>query len=142
MRSFPNCTEIAGKTETEEFLATCIVDMCYDDTPEFKKRVGAAFFDMCTDKIVQNSLTLQIPCDYEQSVSGETHECPENSVFDGCATECDFMTCSDVLRNEENFEPPETCTDSGKNIGGCKCLEGYFLENSVCVPYKVFFNRR
>ena len=137
MNGFPNCTEIAGKSESDEFLATCIVDMCYDDTPEFKKRVGEAFFDMCTDKIVQNSVKLEIPCNFEETITGETPKCLENQIFDGCATECDFMTCEDVMKNEQNFEAPEMCTDSGKKIGGCKCKEGFYLENSVCVPYKV-----
>ena len=111
--------------------------MCFDDTVEFRKRIGAVAFDICTDKIIEKSADLSVPCDFEERISGQSPTCPVNSVYDGCATSCDFMTCDEVIANENNFLPSQQCEDNGKKIAGCRCADGFFLENSVCVPYVV-----
>uniref|UniRef100_A0A3B3T2S9 TIL domain-containing protein n=1 Tax=Paramormyrops kingsleyae TaxID=1676925 RepID=A0A3B3T2S9_9TELE len=61
---------------------------------------------------------IEIPCLTEEM------ECPENSHYELCGSECG-LTCGYSSFNA-------TCTQSCSE--GCFCDEGYFRQGSSCVP--------
>ena len=86
-------------------------------SPEFREETVNALMDICSTKSVNKAIELNVPCDYAEKVTGITPTCPENAVFDGCATNCQLRTCDDFLVEKE-------CSDNGYIVGGCVCNEG------------------
>lgn len=72
--------------------------------------------DICSTKSVNKGIELDVPCDHVEKVSGITPKCPENAVFNGCATSCQLRTCDDLLISKD-------CSDNGYIVGGCICNE-------------------
>ena len=72
--------------------------------------------DICSTKSVNKGIEVDVPCDYAEKVTGITPTCPENAVFDGCATSCQLRTCDDFIVEKE-------CSDNRYIVGGCVCNE-------------------
>ena len=87
------------------------------------------------DRIPLIDLDCKNAAALEQRITGQAPSCPENRIFDGCATECSRMTCEQAVRNNNNLLPPDTCEGNGKIEGGCVCPKDHFLQNGNCVLF-------
>ena len=87
--------------------------MCFDNGSIATQMMVDNFIDVCTDRAVKNDIKIDISCsklvETQELLTGMAPECPAGKVYDGCATECSYMTCEQAMQNDEHFYPIAHC---------------------------------
>ena len=100
--TFPNCKEKMPAEEISGFMDTCKVDMCFDNGADAKKQMMDQFLGTCGDASAKSGEQIETDCarmaEIQKQLTGKEPVCPEGKIFDGCATECSYMTCEDAVK--------------------------------------------
>ena len=88
--------------EVSGFMDTCMVDMCFDNEADAKKQMIDQFLGTCGDASVKSGEEIDTDCtkmaEIQKQLTGQEPFCPDGKTFDGCATECSYMTCEDAVK--------------------------------------------
>ena len=80
--------------------------MCFDDGPGPTKQMMDQFLNSCAALSYTTGQAVDTDCanmaNVQRALTGEAPQCSDSKTFDGCATDCSYMTCARVL--EERFE--------------------------------------
>lgn len=110
----------------ETFYNNCVFDYCLD--PAIKCGIMGQYAQSCFRELAGQINNTANVCNWA-SVTGCAPECGLNSVYTGCANVCkDSRTCSNRNDNIDD------CQDNDRFMSMCVCIDGFVLEDGVCIP--------
>ena len=66
---------------------------------------------------MKNGAEIEMECEraaeIQEQLTGKAPTCEAGKTYDGCATECSYITCEMAVKNDLNFEPTDKCEDNG-----------------------------
>ena len=72
---------------------------------------------ICADQGVKNGAQIEMQCEkaaeIQEQLTGKAPTCEAGKTYDGCATECSYITCEMAVENDNNWEPTDKCEDNG-----------------------------
>ena len=58
-------------------------------------------------------ISCERAAEMQKQLTGKAPTCEDGKTYDGCATECSYMTCEMAVENDKNWEPTDKCEDNG-----------------------------